>query len=137
MSEIYERVDTFIQRLHDLEYIITPEAKTIVYESKENKKDRSMLADELSNSITIYESRKDDDITRMKYARICNVWINRAFSCGVVRESEGLVKKLKECRDRNVRLESDLEKLSLDYLELQGLTSRLGLPDEDDLERQR
>ena len=141
MSEIIEKVETFIQRLHDLEYIITPEAKTITYSSKSDMFERSTLSSYLSRRITEYEEKKDNDSTKLSYARICHLWIIRAFSCSVVREGPGLARKLKECREKNVQLERHNKVLSEEYLNLkmihEDFASRMALLDENDLEDNR
>lgn len=137
MSVIVERVETFIQRLNDLDYIISPEAGELLYGDRLNPKERGKsLADYLANSINEYEQKRDSKESEFK-AIVCNLWINRAFAQGIVKEGQGLARKLKECRERNIQLESDLEKLSMEYLQLHELTRRVGLPDESDLERDR
>ena len=135
MSEIIEKVETFIQRLHDLDYIVTPEAKKIGYIDKQTNKEIS-IAHSLSLHISRYEKNIDNEL-QLSFARLCLTWINKAFTYGVIQEGQGLARKLKEYRDRNAQLESDLEKLSLEYLELQDLNRRLGLSSEEDLERHK
>ncbi|NQT09085.1 hypothetical protein HQ586_08415 [Candidatus Bathyarchaeota archaeon] len=134
MSSIIEKVETFIQRLYDLDYVINQRASELTY-TDEN--DQISLAHILSKRIVEYERVKDDEEKRLGYATICHIWITKAFTYRVVEEGQGLARKLKECLDRNAQLESDLEKLSLDYLALQELTRRIGLPDERDLEKQK
>lgn len=141
MSEIIEKVETFIQRLHDLDYIITPEAATIIYSSKSDMFERGTLSSYLSRRITEYEENKDEGSTKQSYARICHLWMIRAFSCGVVQEGNGLARKLKECREKNVQLERHNKVLSEEYLNLkmiyEDFTSRMTILDENDLEKQR
>ena len=146
MSSIIEKVEIFIQRLHDLDYAIAPEATKIWYYPTSTstltppKKGRS-LADSLANAITEYEGKKCDERSRVIYAHICLIWVNRAFSSGVIKEGQGLARKLKECQEKNAQLERDIEKLSIDYLNLQRqyeeFTKRVRLPDESDLENER
>ena len=137
MSSIIEKVETFIQRLHDMDYIITPEATKIIYRSQSNPLDNRLLSDLLGTAISEYEKNRNSDELRLGYAQRCLLWINKGFACGVVKESQGLARKLEECREKNAQLERDLERLSLEYLQLQELTRRMGLPDESDLERAR
>ena len=122
MSATIEKVETFIQRLQDLEYKITSEARQIRYKFKQTAypipHDPRTLSDCLANAISEYQKRSDNEEERLNYARICYIWINRAFTLGVVQEGEGLVKKYEECREKNTMLENDLEHLSELYVEL-------------------
>ena len=78
MSEVIEKVETFIQRLHDLDYIIAPEPPTFFYESLEEK---NTLSEFLADRIYDYEINKENkDENKLLCARACLVWINRAFA---------------------------------------------------------
>jgi len=136
MSSTIEKVDTFIQRLNDLDYIISPEAGKLFYGAPSISTETKSLADYLANAINEYELNRDSKDSEFK-ARICHLWISRAFAQGVVQEGKGLAGKLKESREKNAQLERDLERLSVEYLYLKELTRRVGLSDESDLERQR
>jgi hypothetical protein len=123
MSTIIDKVETFIQRVHDLEYIVTSEATNLWYVSK-NKlypmpNDKTNLSDSLASAMAHYQENKDDEKERLHYAQICFMWINRAFTSGVIREGKGLITKFAECKRRNEMLERDLEVLSEQYLRLQ------------------
>jgi len=134
MSSIFEKVDTFIQRLHDLYYVIDPKAAEIIY-SSEGKPSHS-LTDKLALTLEEYEENKDNENVGLIRAHIALLWINRAFLNGVVHEGQGLARKLDECQEKNIQLEGELEKLSVEYLRLQELTNRINLLDDDnDLER--
>lgn len=141
MSTIIEKVEIFIQRLHDLDYTITPEATEIWYSDPSRPLDRKNLADHLANVISRYLREKDNEQDRFHCAQLCSLWINRAFACGVIKEGQGLARQLAECREKNIQLENDLEKLSVQYLQLQRtheeFTKRIRLPDETDLEKDR
>jgi len=95
------------------------------------------------NSLSIYEYEKNKEYkqTRLGYARICLLWINRAYAQGVVNEGQGLAGKLKECREKQAKLENELETISRQYLSLkteyEAFASRLKLTDENDLEKER
>ncbi len=140
MSEAIERVETFIRRIHDLEYVFTPEAREMYFTNIKGEKDRS-LADWLSRRIFSYEQNREDKAQQLFYAKLCLLWINRAFACGVVQEGEGLARKLKECREKNVQLERHNKVLSEEYLNLklkyEDFTSRMNVLDENDLEDER
>lgn len=139
MSSIIEKVETFIQRLHDLDYSIAPEAIKIIYDFP--SKEKKSLTDCLANAIYEYEANKDNEQVKLHYAQLCLIWINRAFACGVIEEAQGLAKKLGECRERNTQLERDIETLSVQYLQLQReheeFMKRIRLPDEGNLENTR
>lgn len=111
MSSIIEKVETFIQRLHDMDYIFTPEAKGIWYVSPSRPlypsplsppKERKNLTDYLAIAISDYEENRDDEQHRLSYARTCLLWINRAFASGVIQEGKGLISKNKEL-ERDVK----------------------------------
>ena len=122
MSSIIERVETFIQRLNDLDYVIVPEATKILYSSAlPFSKERRPLSDCLANAISEYQMNKDNEKDRFDFAHACSVWINRGFTCGVIQEGQGLARKLKECQEKNVQLEKDIEKLSEEYVNLKKL----------------
>lgn len=130
MNELIEKVETFIRRLHDLEYIITPEAQEFIYTDKKTKKEIS-LAHMLSRKISEYERNKDNEKMRSFYAESCYSWINRAFTYGVVRERESLARLLQECQDKNVQLANDFEISSFKLKQLQEKMGRFILSDED------
>jgi hypothetical protein len=129
MSSIIEKVETFIQRLHDLDYVIDQTATNIWYGRPPPYPtlidNRTNLADNLSNAITDYEANKGNEQLKLASASRCLMWINKAFACGVIKEGEGLARKLKECQEKNVRLEKDVEKLSIDYLNLKKMQDEL------------
>ena len=141
MSSIIEKVEIFIRRLHDMDYIIDSESHKIWYSAPSKPTERKTLADYLANRISQYEGNKDNEQIRFAYARTCLLWINRAFACGVIKKGEGLARKLMECREKNIQLEKDVETLSVQYLQLQReheeFTKRIRLPDESELEKER
>jgi hypothetical protein len=52
-------------------------------------------------------------------ANYCLLWINRAFSYGVIQEGQGLAEKLDECREEKNQFKKELSVLSMKYLALQ------------------
>ncbi len=134
MSSIIEKVDSFIQRLHDMDCIISSEARQIFYILPKEPEGKS-LADFLANAIHDYEKYSEDKELKFSRATICLLWINRAFTHGIVKDGEGLIRKLKECREKNIQLEKDLERLSEDYLRTQeehGFVARIFEPKDRD-----
>lgn len=122
MNAVIEKVDDFVRKYHDLDYVIDSRAMEIWYGSSESSifdRKRTNLTDHLANAISMYDGSKDDnEQNRLVAASVCLIWINRAFACGVVKEGQGLARKLRETEERNVQLQKDLEKLSADYLNL-------------------
>ena len=119
--KIIKRVETFIQRIHDLDYVIKPEARNIIYKGFVGSEMRiRSLSDFLSGAIAHFETAKT-----LKNAISCLYWIDKAFSCGVVQEGEGLISKneklkkelkllrdqLRECRQRCQALEIENKQL--------------------------
>jgi predicted nuclease with TOPRIM domain len=49
----------------------------------------------------------------------CLLWIERAFACGVIREGQGLIKKLDEANQEKKVLEQELATLADGYKELE------------------
>jgi hypothetical protein len=135
MSSIIEKVETFIQRLHDLDYVIDPKASTLIFGIPSRLSESMLLSDFLAKKISEYEENRDNERNKLTYALSCLMWINRAFTCGVIHEGQGLARKLKECQEKNTKLDSDLERVSMEYLRLKeesGILARnLKLPDED------
>jgi hypothetical protein len=128
-DDMYSTVDKFIQRVHDKDYTITKEASEIVYGRKSEGRvgkllgtmeETGILADRLAWAMGAYESSKDDPHFRDLYGTQCLFWINRAYSRGVVKEGEGSVHKLRECQEKNTKLDSDVTELSAKLLILQG-----------------
>ncbi len=88
---IIEKVETFIQRCHDLDYTFTPESRT--FGTKTPSGEHKMIADSIARAMSEYEFFKDDPDQRMTKANSCLWWINRAIAVGAVKEAEGLVSK--------------------------------------------
>lgn len=141
MSSVIEQVEAFIRRLHDMDYILSPEVSGLIYVNESNQKDGRLFSDHLAKSIFEYEKYKNDDQVNMKYGRVCLLWINRAFAHGIVREGQGLAKKLETCMEENAQLLTDLEILSEQYRQLKAkyepLKGYFESADENDLEKSR
>jgi hypothetical protein len=136
-SDIIAKVENFIRRVHDRDYIITEKAHTIIFsEPKDStsmfgsRKEVGNLADLLAKSMSLYQVTKEVDkestsIELFKAAAECLSWINEAFSWNIVKESEGLVNKLKKCEEKNSQLEKDIQELTTEYIGLQGKYAEL------------
>lgn len=95
-----EQVETFIQHLRDLDFIVAPEGNKIRY----GQGVITTLSDELADSISIYEVSKYDPKERLISAHKCMRWINRACASGIIKEGDGLINKFKECFDKNIEI---------------------------------
>lgn len=131
MSETIQKVENFIQRLHNGEIIITPEARNIrygpIYQSAITplfQRITKSLADHLSSTIWGYEQRKNDE-QRNALASHCLMWIDRAYAHGVVRESEALIDKLGKCEEQNTQLKERIDKLEKECQRLRQLNEAL------------
>lgn len=110
-SDVIEKIEIFIQRLHDMDYVITPEASKLIYETQSTPMEKNNLSSFLANRIYDYDTNRDNkDEIRLMYARSCLIWINRAYTSGVVQEGQGLIKKLDDCGKLNEQLKEELKK---------------------------
>lgn len=109
-----ERVETFIQHLHDMDYVITDRASEIMFGEQS-------IADGLARAITEYETFKNTStpLGRHIFASSCSLWIHRAFTWKVIQEGQGLVRKLGECQEKYAQLEKELERVSTAYIDLE------------------
>lgn len=147
MSGITEEVDRFIRRLHDMDYRVTLEATQLWFSPPSTFPSlalakRRTLSDNLANAIAMYQENRDDERVRLRFAQECSVWINKAFSCGVIEEGLGLARKLEECEEMNTQLKTDLKKLSIEHMKLRKeheevMKGMRGVLNKDDLGRKR
>jgi cell division protein FtsB len=131
VSETIQKVENFIQRLHNGEIIITPEARNIRYGPIRQygltpifQRITKSLADYLSSTIWEYEQRKNDK-QKNTLASHCLMWIDRAYAHGVVRESEALIDKLGKCEEQNTQLKERIDKLEKECQRLRQLNEAL------------
>ena len=108
MSSIIKKVERFIQRLDDMDYVLTIEAHKMWYTTPSAFPsligERNTLSDYLANAISAYQENRDNEEKKLSYAKRCLIWINRAFACGVVQEGKRLISK-------NKKLERDVKRL--------------------------
>jgi len=143
-DDVIQKVEVFIQRVHNLDYVISREAARLIY-SRLDLKDITQartLADHLANAMETYlESKKhlaesasvEEERLSAKLIQVsaetCLLWINRAFASGIVQEGEGLVRKFKECQAENDKLRADNETLASELTQIRenydGLLKRI------------
>lgn len=99
-QNIIEQVETFIQHLRNLDFIVSPEGNKIRYRQGVI----TTLSDELADSISIYEASKYDPKECLISAHKCMRWINRACASDIIKEGDGLINKFKECFDKNIEI---------------------------------
>lgn len=126
-----DKVEAFIQKLRDLDYVIKLGEPKIVTGGASNS---SYVRDydgglgvtrQLSKCITEYEANKDNPNMKQWYTRELLKAINDAFTQGLIKEGEGLARKHQDSSDKCSKLEQDLAQLSTDHLLLQGKYSEL------------
>ena len=123
------KAEDMIQRFRDMDYVLKPEARTILFQSQVSK-EKETLSDQLWRTFAVYEDAKckypsDTDSLqislRFNFAHMCLIMIDRALMSGVVEEGQGLARKLRECQAENAGLKADNEALSEAH---QGLLQR-------------
>jgi len=132
-------VDNFIERLRSQDFVINQEAEKLQYVGVTYfgvyREEPISLSEGLGHSISQYETNKDPSKQSM-FADGCLVWINRAFSHGVVQEGKGLISKnkelekenellrdrLKECRQKCQEMETEMAELRRKYFDEKGDT---------------
>src|SRR2546426_12392693 len=95
-SDVVEKVETFIQRCKDLNYVFSPEALKLVVHKSEAYSDRMPWANLIADAMTLYTLNKGNPDHRLTTAQECLTLINKAFAAGIVKEGPGLINKHKE-----------------------------------------
>ncbi len=90
---VIERVDTFIRRFQDLDFVSRP-----VHEA-----DRE-LAHDLARYLSDYVMLDAQNPYREGLASLCEVWINRAIATGIIKEGEGVLRQLRRTNEERARL---------------------------------
>jgi hypothetical protein len=128
---VIQRVETFIQRLHDADIVIMPEALKITYQFPATDAYSAMypvkrsLSDCLANAVSQYEEHRNDVLNIFYYADACLEWINRAITTGVIKEGKGLFSKTRNCEDKTRRLIEENRQLKEENDKLQKECRRL------------
>ena len=123
-NDVIEKVETFIQRLNDMDLVYTDRASEVKFGEKS-------IADGLALAITTYEEFKNSATPTVKhdFASTCLLWIERAWAWKAIEEGEGLARKLRECQAENTKLRTDNETLASELLQvkqrLDGLLKRI------------
>lgn len=115
-QEVISKVETFIRRCHDLDFVFSAASWKLRTTAKEGES--KSFADGIARAMSEYDWFKEFPEERMKKANVLLWWMNRAFAVGVVREGEGLVNRnryleanVAELRDQVRKLTAELEKL--------------------------
>ena len=114
-----EKVEQFIKRIYNLEYRIDIKANGITYTNG------TVLADCLANAMSNYNFYKNINPLNYKYAEECLRWIDKAFTTGVIKEGSGIIEKYEKCQVKCKQLENDIQKISHDYIMMQGMYKEL------------
>jgi hypothetical protein len=120
IEDIFEKVETFIRRLHDMDISINEKAQSIPCKSALAGKPETNLAMNLSDIISQYEAVKEKELAvRKTYALVCLIWINKAYALNVISESNSTLKKISDRDAQIAALEQKLGALQADYDDLQ------------------
>lgn len=124
--------EEFIRRLNDLEITIEPRAADIYYGEAGMFKKKKSLADHVASAVGQYQTLRDNPfadmgeyselakqdtwnknsfIWRLSAAREIKIWVAKAHSHNVIKESPSVTGKLRVCRERCNELESENENL--------------------------
>jgi hypothetical protein len=109
---VIAQVETFIQRYHDLEFVVTEDARSLTGREDTATGKRFLWVNNLADSISNYSLNRDKPQFRLKYAQDCLGFINKAFAAGIIRDGPGLITKHKEAESKIAQLEAQVKKLS-------------------------
>lgn len=125
ISPIIEKVEKFIQRIHDCELVITEHADKVTFKEEKtgNSKGIGALLAE-----TIFACETANKKQRLVKATECLIWINRAYYYPFVKENgEALLKRISEKETQiqelqleNAKLTEEAEKSATDLVFIQG-----------------
>jgi hypothetical protein len=90
---MYEKIDKFIQRMHDLDIILKSECNKAIINKEDGTK--ISVSDNLAIAIILYEiSKKRSSEDKYRSAMQCLGAIDQAYTSGYVTEGQGVFKKL-------------------------------------------
>src|SRR6266851_6238590 len=115
-NDAIRKVETFIQRCHDLDYVFSPETIKLVVHKSEAYSDRIPWANVIADAMTTYTLNKGNPDNRLTAAEECLGLINKAFAAGIVKEGPGLINKHKEGQAKVVELSTKVDELTADNL---------------------
>ncbi len=100
-SGVIERVDTFIRRFQDLDFISRP-----IHEA-----DRE-LAHDLAKYLSDYLSLDAHNPYKEGLASLCEIWINRTIAAGIIKEGEGVLRQLRRTNEEHAKLMEENQRLT-------------------------
>lgn len=98
---VIERVDTFIRRFQELDFISRP-----IHEA-----DRE-LAHDLARYLSDYVILDVHNPYKEGLASLCEIWINRAIAAGIIKEGEGVLRQLRRTNEERAKLFEENLKLT-------------------------
>ncbi len=104
---VIERVDAFIRRFQDLDFISRP-----IHEA-----DRE-LAHDLARYISDYLALSPQNPFKEGLASLCESWINKAIASGVIKEGEGVRRQLRRTNEEREKLMQENQRLSSEIAKL-------------------
>ena len=115
-----ERVEEFIQKIRDLDLVIDERASKTMLTRYEigGTPHQASLSDLLAIMVNNYEETKGTS-KHEAFARLCASWIDKAHFIGVIKEGEGLNRKLKACETDKEQIKKDSEQIAERNLELE------------------
>ena len=116
-NTVIERVETFIQRVHDLDLVISIKSRDVWLEATEGK--QTNLSDRLAKTMRNYEASRGKKVQRYAKALTCLYFIDKAYTCEVISEGNGLISKLRESQEKRAQLKEHNEILSAEVSKLQ------------------
>src|SRR5437773_1292637 len=93
-----EIVETFMRRVFDHDLVFAKEAGEIILLDMDQPLPAETLAANLAHLMTLYQKNRDKS-TGLSYAQQMLIWINRAYTYGVIKEGDGLITKLGKCQE--------------------------------------
>lgn len=108
-KSVIERVETFIRRFQDLDFISRP-----IHEP-----DRE-LAHDLARYLSDYLALDAHNPYKEGLASLCEIWINRAIAAGVIKEGEGVFRQLRRTNEERAKLIEENRRLTNELAEIQG-----------------
>ena len=124
-KSVFEQVDTFIQRLHDVELTFKLQVKT--------DKEFKYISTRLSDSMRHYQQARSESHIRRVYANLCLFWIDRAYTMGFIEVGEGITTKISRLETDNERLQKRLDECNKERQKLEDENKRFRklFPDPD------
>lgn len=139
--EAIERIDKFIRDLDNKDIVLIPEKLTARYGFENvgflgRKKFDTIgtVGDMLSKNLSLYQQGKNTTDNTLRTILIDEAlrWINKAYAEGAVKPSDGIFRRYENSLEENKKLneekrelESELQQVSTDYVELEAKCQNL------------